>query len=103
MNNDVLKAQELLREWLCTKNGIGYNPFKIVYTNKFSKDKDICYIFRFKRALISGWLIAIVYKNNSFSKLNSYIKETELKDAEDLLKTLEKINMKKTKKNKQAV
>lgn len=89
MNKDLLEKIAMLEEWLTRPNELGVKPFNIVYTNKFVDDeRNDCYIFKYKKAMVGPWLLAIVSESGIFSEMKRYYKDTEIEDAKILLNTL---------------
>ena len=92
----IKKYKKDLEEWLEDIRELGHKPFKIEYTNNFKDEKGIkCYIFKYKKSMLSKWFLGIVSDIGAFSKINvEYRKDTEITDAKSTLKLLSEIREK---------
>ena len=92
------EEKQAVIEWLMHPNELGCKPSKIEYTNEFvSEDGIRCIIFKFKKSLLSPWLLAIWSESGVFSEMKKYDASTEMDDARELLAFLKQywINMAK--------
>ena len=89
MNEEIEKAMKELSEWLEYPTELGKKPYKIEYTNSFNYDPDCtCHIFKFKKSLLSDWMLGIVSDSGIFSEMKKYNQETEFEDAVELVNFL---------------
>ena len=89
MSKDILEATKELEEWLSHPNELGHKPSKIEYTNQFVDEDGIeCLIFKYKKSLLSKWLLGIVSESGTFSEMQEYNKDTEVQDATLILNML---------------
>lgn len=95
-NYKIEKYKKDLEVWLEDIRELGHKPFKIEYTNNFEDEKGIkCYIFKYKKSMLSKWFLGIVSDIGVFSKMNEeYKKDTEITDAKSILKLLSEIRKK---------
>lgn len=92
----IKKYKKDLEVWLEDIRELGHKPFKIEYTNNFEDEKGIkCYIFKYKKSMLSKWFLGIVSDIGVFSKINEeYKKDTEITDAKSIPKLLSEIREK---------
>ena len=92
----IEKYKKDLEVWLEDIRELGYKPFKIEYTNNFEDEKGVkCYIFKYKKTMLSKWFLGIVSDIGIFSKINEeYNKDTEIASAKSTLKLLSEIREK---------
>jgi len=89
MNNEIKEAMLELERWLSHPNELGVKPEKIEYTNSFEDEDGIkCMIFKYRKSLLSPWLLAIVSESGTFSQMKEYNKNTEIEDAQEILTML---------------
>lgn len=95
-NYKIEKSKKDLEVWLEDIRELGHKPFKIEYTNNFEDEKGVkCYIFKYKKSMLSKWFLGIVSDIGIFSKINEeYKKDTEITDAKSTLKLLSEIREK---------
>ena len=56
-------------EWLEHPSELGKKPFAIEFTSQFKTEDDIEYmIFKYKKSLVSPWLLAIASDSGIFSE-----------------------------------
>ena len=73
-------------EWLMHPNELGCKPNKIEFTKEFTdEDGIVCKIFKYKKSLMSPWLLAISSDSGVFSEMKKYDVKTEIEDAKELL------------------
>ena len=73
-------------EWLMHPSELGCKPSKIEFTSEFTDEDGIgCKIFKYKKTLISPWLLAISSDSGVFSEMKKYDEKTEIEDAKELL------------------
>lgn len=92
----IKKYQKDFEEWLTDIRELGHKPFKTEYTNNFEAEKGVkCYIFKYKKSMLSKWFLGIVSDIGIFSKINEeYRKDTEIADAKSTLSLLSEIREK---------
>lgn len=89
MNNEIKNAMLELENWLSDPHELGKKPAKIEYTNSFKDEDGIhCLIFKYKKSLLSKWLLGIVSESGTFSEMKEYNKKTEIEDAQKILEML---------------
>lgn len=89
MNGEIESAKAQLEQWLSHPNELGRKPAKIEYTNSFKDEDEIkCLIFKYKKTILSKWLLGIVSESGVFSEMLKYNENTEIADAKKLLKIL---------------
>ncbi|MBQ6569342.1 MAG: hypothetical protein IJL87_03710 [Clostridia bacterium] len=89
MDNETRKAMSELEKWLSDPHELGKKPSKIVFTRSFEdKDGINCKIFKYKKSLFGKWMLGIVSDSGTFSEMREYNENTEIKDAEAILKML---------------
>ena len=89
MNNEINEAKIKLESWLSDPHELGKKPSSVVYTNSFVDEDGIkCYIFKYKKSLLSKWLLGIVSDSGTFSEMKEYNKNTELDDAKKIVNLL---------------
>lgn len=73
-------------EWLMHPNELGCKPSKIEFTKEFTDEDGIdCKIFKYKKSLLSPWLLAISSDSGVFSEMKKYDESREVEDAKELL------------------
>ena len=76
-------------EWLEHPSELGKKPFAIEFTSQFKTEDDIeCMIFKYKKSLVSPWLLAIASDSGIFSEQEKYDPATEKEDALKLVEFL---------------
>lgn len=85
------KAKIELENWLSDIRELGRKPVKIEYTNTFEENGIKCYIFKYKKTLLSKWFLGIVSDSGTFSEMKEYNKNTEVEDAKRIIKLLQEI------------
>lgn len=87
--NAIKQAKNKIEEWLSNKQRLGKKPNTLKYTNNITdENKETYYIFKFKKNIIGKWIIGIASKKVAFSNMKEYNKNTEIKDAKELLEIL---------------
>ncbi|MEE1304741.1 MAG: DUF4261 domain-containing protein [Agathobacter sp.] len=85
MDNYVFDKMQVV-EWLMHPNELGCKPKKIEFTREFTdEDGIVCKIFKYKKSLMSPWLLAISSDSGVFSEMKKYDEKTEIDDAKELL------------------
>lgn len=80
------EAKQQVIEWLEHPNELGCRPHKIECTNEFTDEDGIhCMIFKYKKTVLSPWLLAIAGDSGVFSEMQKYNEKTEVEDAKALL------------------
>lgn len=73
-------------DWLRHPNELGCAPKKIEFVREFTDEDEIdCMIFKYKKSVLSPWLLAIASDSGVFSEMQKYNPETEIEDAKKLL------------------
>ncbi len=86
---NIKAATEKLIVWLQDFRELGHRPARIKYTNEFITEDNIhCYIFKYKKTLFSKWYLGICSDSGVFSNFQEYHKNTELKDALNIIELL---------------
>lgn len=76
-------------EWLMHPSELGCKPSKIEFTKEFTdEDGIVCKIFKYKKSLMSPWLLAIHSDSGVFSEMKKYDANTEIEDAKVILNFL---------------
>ena len=76
-------------EWLEHPSELGKKPYAIEFTTRFTTEDGIeCMIFKYKKSLVSPWLLAISSDSGIFSEQNKYDPSTEKEDALKLIEFL---------------
>ncbi|MGN0402756.1 MAG: DUF4261 domain-containing protein [Acetatifactor sp.] len=76
-------------EWLMHPSELGCRPSKIEFTKEFTdEDGIVCKIFKYKKSLMSPWLLAIHSDSGVFSEMKKYDANTEIEDAKIILNFL---------------
>lgn len=89
MNEEIKMAMLELENWLSDSRELGKKPSKIEYTNSFVDEDGIkCMIFKYKKNMLSKWLLGIVSESGTFSEMKEYNKKTEIEDAKMILEML---------------
>lgn len=90
-NYKIEQSKCELENWLSDPNELGFKPYKIEYTNSFEDGDGIkCKIFKYKKSMLSKWLLGIVSDSGTFSEMKEYKQVTEIEDAKLLIETLKK-------------
>lgn len=101
MNKEIKKAMLELENWLSDSHELGDKPSRIEYTNSFVDEDGIkCMIFKYKKNMLSKWLLGIVSESGTFSEMKEYNKKTEIEDAKMILEMLKNYWMEMAKKMK---
>lgn len=80
------EAKQHLEEWLSDPREFGKKPAKIEYVKDFTDEDGVeCMIFKFKKSLISKWIIGIAGEMGVFSAMREYNEATAEKDAAECL------------------
>lgn len=78
-----------IEEWLMHPNELGSKPSKIQFVKEFTDEEDIhCLIFKFKKSIISPWMLIIHSDAGIFSELQKYNEATAVEDARGLVEYL---------------
>jgi len=89
MDKEIKNAAEALENWLADPHELGHKPYKVEYTNQFEDEDGICcMIFKYKPSLLGKWYLGIVSESGTFSEMKEYHRESERKDAEEILTML---------------
>ena len=81
MDNYVSDKMQVV-EWLMHPNELGCKPKKIEFTREFTdEDGIVCKIFKYKKSLMSPWLLAISSDSGVFSEMKKYDEKPEIDDA----------------------
>jgi len=89
MNEEIKNAMIELSNWLSDSNELGNKPSKIEYTNSFEDEDGIkCMIFKYKKNILGKWLLGIVSESGTFSEMQEYNQQNEIKDAKRILEML---------------
>ena len=68
---------------------LGKKPVKIEFSKEFIDEDGItCKIFKFKKSILSPWMLAISSDSGVFSEMENYNADTEVEDAKKLLNFL---------------
>ena len=87
--DQILEAKESLINWLSHSHELGKKPVKIEYCMSFVDEDEIeCMIFKYKKTLLSKWLLGIVSDSGVFSCFKEYRKDQQIKDAKEILEML---------------
>ena len=101
MRNAEEVKQEVI-EWLMHPNELGSKPFSIIFTRQFTTADGIeCMIFKFKRSMLSPWLLAIASDSGIFSEQQKYNPATEVADAVRLIEFLKQFWINKANEEKE--
>ncbi len=80
------EAKQQMAEWLCDPRELGEKPAKLEYVKTFTDPDGIeCMIFKFKKTLLSKWMLGVVSDAGVFSEMQVYNEETAEKDAAECL------------------
>lgn len=89
---NVERAKNKLEEWLADARELGKKPIKIEHTTSFVDEDGIrCYVFKYKKSLLSPWWLGIVSDSGTFSEMKVYHKDSEIEDAKHILNLLKEI------------
>lgn len=89
MNEEIKNAMIELSNWLSDSHELGKKPSKIEYTNSFEDEDGIkCMIFKYKKNILGKWLLGIVSESGTFSEMQEYNQQNEIKDAKKILEML---------------
>ena len=73
-------------DWLCHPSELGKAPAKIEFTKEFTDEDGIeCMIFKYKKSVLSPWMLAISSDSGVFSEMQRYNEKTEVEDAKKLI------------------
>ena len=76
--------------WLEHPSELGKKPHAIEFTSQFTTEDGIdCMIFKYKKSLVSPWLLAISSESGIFSEQEKYDPATEKEDATKLVEFLQ--------------
>ncbi len=88
MKDCETKKKELV-SWLMDSNELGKEPWAIKFTKEFTdEDGTCCVIFKFKKSMLSPWMLAINSDAGCFSRMEKYNRSTEVEDAKKIIKFL---------------
>ncbi len=83
------EEKQAVIEWLEHPSELGKKPYAIEFTKQFTTDDGIeCLIFKYKKSIMSPWLLAIASESGIFSEQNKYDPSTEVEDAVKLVEFL---------------
>jgi len=86
---DIEKSN--LIEWLKHPKELGKEPQAIEYVKTFEDDEGCgCMIFKYRKSMLSPWLLAIASDAGVFSHMEKYVPKTADQDAAELLASLKK-------------
>lgn len=89
MNEEIKNAMVELENWLSDPQELGKKPVKIEYANSFEDEDGIrCIIFKYKKNILSKWLLGIVSESGTFSEMKEYNQKNEIEDAKQILEML---------------
>ncbi|MCM1089843.1 MAG: DUF4261 domain-containing protein [Butyrivibrio sp.] len=79
-------AVSQLEEWLSDPRELGKKPSKVEYVESFEDEDGIsCMIFKFKKSMLSKWLLGIVSDSGVFSDMKEFDEGRARQDAEECL------------------
>ena len=85
----VFEEQVAVAQWLMHPSELGKMPKDVRFTKQFTTADGIeCMIFKFKKSLLSPWLLAIASDSGIFSEQQKYNPATEIEDATKLVEFL---------------
>lgn len=85
MSNYEAEKQQVV-EWLMHPSELGCRPSKIEFTREFTDEDGIhCKIFKYKKSMLSPWMLAIHSDSGIFSEMEKYDPGTEVEDAKKLI------------------
>lgn len=80
------KEMQEVVEWLEHPNELGKAPSKIEFTKEFTDPDGIhCLIFRFKKGMLSPWLLAIHSESGIFSEQEKYDEKRDIEQAQAMI------------------
>ena len=83
------EEKQAVIEWLEHPSELGKKPHAIEFTSQFTTEDGIeCMIFKYKKSLVSPWLLAISSESGIFSEQEKYDPATEKEDALKLVEFL---------------
>lgn len=83
------KEKQELIEWLMHPNELGKAPAKIEFVKEFTDEEDVhCLIFKFKKGMLSPWMLAIHSDSGMFSEQEKYDPATDVEDAKKMVEYL---------------
>jgi len=91
ISEDELRVDAINKmcRWLEHPSELGKKPYAIKLTNEFKYlDDAICYILKYKKDINGKWLLGIVSDSGTFSEMQEYHLETEIKDSKIILQKL---------------
>lgn len=100
-NYKIEQAKKKLSEWLSDFRELGQKPARIEYTNSFEEGEISCMIFKYKKTILSKWLLGIVSDSGTFSEMKEYHKEAEIEDAKEIVTLLKELWQRQAKKIEQ--
>ena len=87
--HNIQTAQETMINWLSDYRELGCKPAQIEFTKEFVTEDGIhCYIFKYKKTLLSNWWLGIVSESGTFSEFKEYNQATEITDAIEIINLL---------------
>lgn len=82
----IEEEKQAVIEWLMHPSELGSKPKDIKFTKQFRTNDGIdCMIFKYKKSLLSPWLLAIASESGIFSEMQKYNQATEVVDATKLV------------------
>ena len=86
---DIVTEIGFVIDWLSHPAELGCKPNKIQFTKRFTTEDGIeCMIFKYKKNILSPWLLAISSDAGIFSEQQKYVQQTEVEDATKLIEFL---------------
>jgi len=85
----IVKAHQEMVEWLRDPRELGTKPAQLEYVDAFTDEDGIeCLIFKFRKSVLSKWMIGIVSDSGVFSHMKIFNKDTAMEDAAECLNFL---------------
>ena len=85
----IEEEKQAVIEWLMHPSELGSKPKDIKFTKQFKTNDGIdCMIFKYKKSLLSPWLLAISSESGIFSEMQRYNQATEIEDATKIVEFL---------------
>ena len=85
----VEETKKEVIEWLMHPHELGKKPHAVEYVKTYTREDGLdCMIFKYKKGLLSPWLLTIACEAGIFSHMEKYDPVTEDKDASDLMDAL---------------
>lgn len=79
-------AVSQLEEWLSDPRELGKKPSKVEYVESFEDEDGVsCMIFKYKKSMLSKWMLGIVSDSGVFSYMKEFDGDRARQDAEECL------------------